>query len=295
MEARLIQFSPPSEHVLLQTGSVIGRGATAAVRVDDPSISREHARIIHQGDSWQIMDLGSANGSLVNDMPVHGVCRLNNGDRIRLGSKKFLFHCAVMEQKVEPSTSGATFVSAPESRQVVLLVADLKGFTHLSSQLSSTQLAAAVRFWCDECRRILAQYGAVLDKFIGDCAFAWWPGCGTVAREQAVRAARALLEITPPAGLVMECGVALHCGEAALCRMPDSSFTLLGSQVNTAFRMESLTRQLGHPLLVSARFCEDWPNAPFHFSACGSHSLKGLPEPVQVFAVLPDTPAPANP
>ena len=294
MEACLVQVSPPTEHPLPESGTVIGRATSAALRVDDPSISREHARILHQGGFWQIMDLGSSNGTLVNEMPVRGVCRLMNGDQLRLGSCKFLFHCNPDEAS-QDTQSGATFLSLPETRQVVLLVADLKGFTHLSSQLSSTELAAAVRFWCDECRRILAQHGAVLDKFIGDCAFAWWPGCGAVNRVQAVRAARALLEITPPAGLVMECGVALHCGEAALCRMPDSSFTLLGSQVNTAFRMESLTRQLGHPLLVSARFCEDWPDAPFHFSECGVFPLKGLPEPVQVFAVLPETPAPASP
>ncbi len=294
MEACLVQFSPPTEHALLESGSVIGRGATALIRVDDPSISREHARILYQGGTWQIMDLGSANGTLVNEMPVRGVCRLINGDRLRLGNCQFLFHCGE-GGAAQDTLSGVTCLSLPETRQVVLLVADLKGFTRLSSQLASTDLASAVRFWCDECRRILVHHGAVLDKFIGDCAFAWWPGRGSVMREQAVRAGRALLEIPPPPGVILECGVALHCGEAALCRMPDASFTLLGSEVNTAFRMESLTRQLGHPLLVSAAFCHDWPDAPFTFSECGAYPLKGLPEPVHVFAVLLDPASSAGP
>ncbi len=288
MEAWLVQISPRAEHPLLEGGTVIGRGVTAAVRVMDPSISREHARILNQGGVWQIMDLGSSNGTLVNQMPVRGVCRLGNGDHLRLGNCEFLFQCEPAAAVADQSLSGATLLNQPETRQVVLLVADLKGFTHLSSRLSSTELAAAVRFWCDECRRIVEQHGAELDKFIGDCAFAWWPGCGAMNREQAVRAARALLEIIPPPGMVMECGVALHCGEAALCRLPDASFTLLGSEVNTTFRMESLTRLLGHPLLVSGRFCEDWPAAPCGFSDCGTHPLKGLPEPLRVFAVLPD-------
>lgn len=287
MEAWLIQISPRAEHALLESGTVIGRGTTAAVRLIDPSISREHARILNQGGVWQIMDLGSANGTLVNHMPVRGVCRLGNGDRLRMGNCEFLFQCepSVAEEETK---SGATFLNQPETRQVVLLVADLKGFTQLSTQLSPAELSAAVRFWCDECRRVLKQHGAELDKFIGDCAFAWWPGCGTANREQAVRAARILLEIIPPPGMVMECGVALHCGEVALCRLPDSSFTLLGSEVNTTFRMESLTRLLGHPLLVSARFREDWPAAPCEFSDCGTHPLKGLAEPLRVFAVLAD-------
>lgn len=285
MEARLIQFSPPSEHMLMETGSVIGRGMSAAVRVDDPSISREHARIIRQGDCWQIMDLGSANGSLVNDLPVHGVCRLSNGDRIRLGGKKFLFHCGEPAEPAQPTSSGATFVSAPESRQVVLLVADLKGFTPLSAKLAPALLAYAVRYWCDEARRIVIAHGGVLDKFIGDCAFAWWPGSGSAPREQAVRAAQALLAIPPPADALLECGVAIHCGEAALCRLPDASFTLLGAEVNTTFRMESLTRQVGHSLVVSAAFVADWPEPPFQFSECGQYPLKGLPYPVSVFTV----------
>lgn len=285
MEACLIHFSTSREYPLSESGTVIGRGTSAALRVDDPSISREHARILFQGGMWQIMDLGSANGTLVHEIPVRGVHRLSSGDQLRLGNCKFQFHCESVTASLD-TLCGATFLSLPETREVVLLVADLKGFTQISSQLPPTVLAAAVRFWCDECRRILARHGAVLDKFIGDCAFAWWQGKTLPLREQAVRAAQALLAIPPPPGVKLECGVALHCGEAALCRMPDSSFTLLGSEVNTTFRMESLTRQLGHPLLVSAAICETWAGPPFRFFECGVFHLKGLPEPVQVFAVV---------
>jgi adenylate cyclase len=288
MDAWLVQISPRAEYDLSGNGTVIGRGTRAEVRLGDPSISREHARVLNQGGVWHIRDLGSANGTLVNQMPVRGMCRLKNGDRLRLGNCEFLFQCTPEATTRDQSQSGATLLNQPETRQVVLLVADLKGFTHLSSRLSPADLAAAVCFWCDECRRILEQHGAVLDKFIGDCAFAWWPGSSAVNREHALQAARALLEIVPPPGLVMECGVALHRGEVALCRLPDSTFTLLGSEVNTTFRLESLTRLLGHPLLVSARFCEDWSAPPSRFSNCGDHPLKGLPEPLRVFAVLPD-------
>ncbi len=285
MAACLIQISPPAEHPLVETGTVIGRAPSAGVRLLEPSISREHARILLHGDVWQIMDLGSANGTLVNGIPVRGMRRLAHGDRLRLGDQHFIFQCTASPEETAPPSSGATFISAPQSRQVVLLVADLKGFTPLSSRLSPSVLAGAMRYWCDECRRILEHHGAVLDKFIGDCAFAWWSGSGPMVREQAVRAALALLRIAPPPEALLECGVALHCGEAALCRMPDASFTLLGSEVNTTFRMESLTRKTGHPLLASHAFVEDWPGAPFAFEDAGCHPLKGLPSPVQVYGV----------
>ena len=93
LEACLVQISPRAEYDLLAGGTVIGRGTTAAVRVMHPSISREHARILNQGGIWRIMDLGSSNGTLVNQMPLRGVCRLHNGDHLRLGNCEFLFQC----------------------------------------------------------------------------------------------------------------------------------------------------------------------------------------------------------
>lgn len=293
MAAFLIQTSPPAEFPLVETGTVIGRAPTAGLRLQDPSISREHARILLHGDVWQIMDLGSANGTLVNEIPVRGMGRLNHGDRLRLGDQYFVFHCTTTPEEMETAPSGATFISAPQSRQVLLLVADLRGFTPLSSRLSPSVLAAAVRYWCDECRRILESHGAILDKFIGDCAFAWWSGHGPETRKQAVQAAMDLLKIAPPPEALLECGVALHRGEAALCRMPDASFTLLGSEVNTTFRMESLTRITSFPILASQAFVEDWPTNPFTFQDAGTHPLKGLPGPVQVFGLKPGDGSPA--
>lgn len=291
MTARLIQLSPPAEYPLDGSGTLIGRGLTAAVRVQDPSISREHARILRKAGVWQILDLGSANGTLVNEMPVRGMSRLEHGDTVRLGAVKFKFQRegeALKDLADTLNPAGATFLSVPESRQVVFLVADLKGFTPLSAKLAPPVLAAAVRYWCDQCRSIVEAHGAVLDKFIGDCAFAWWSGCGPEVRHQAVLAARALLAIPAPPEALLECGVALHCGEAALCRMPDASFTLLGSEVNATFRMESLTRQLGHHLLASGAFVENWPDPPCRFVECGQYQLKGIEGSFTVHAVDPE-------
>ena len=61
-----------------------GRLDTCDVVLEDAGISREHAELEREGDGWVIADLGSRNGTFVNDAQVHRQ-RLRQGDVIRLG------------------------------------------------------------------------------------------------------------------------------------------------------------------------------------------------------------------
>jgi pSer/pThr/pTyr-binding forkhead associated (FHA) protein len=63
---------------------VIGRLAGSEIEVDDPGASRRHAEIRRQGDQYVVVDLGSTNGTLVNDSPVSEAA-LEDGDRITIG------------------------------------------------------------------------------------------------------------------------------------------------------------------------------------------------------------------
>lgn len=76
--------------VLVAGANVIGRLPTAAVRVDDSRVSRDHARIDRDGRSCQIVDLGSTNGTTVNGQPAAGQV-LVPGDVVALGSIAFVF------------------------------------------------------------------------------------------------------------------------------------------------------------------------------------------------------------
>jgi diguanylate cyclase (GGDEF)-like protein len=64
----------------------IGREETNDVVFEDNGISRAHARIEKRGANWVIMDVGSTNGTLVNDERLMGIRVLSNGDHIRMGS-----------------------------------------------------------------------------------------------------------------------------------------------------------------------------------------------------------------
>ncbi len=82
-------------HPLVAPGLVIGRGAEAELRINDPGISRRHAEIIVIGEGpnqvIEVVDLGSTNGISVNGQKVERAT-LTDGSRIEVGSTRMLVH-----------------------------------------------------------------------------------------------------------------------------------------------------------------------------------------------------------
>ena len=66
--------------------NIIGRDPGAAVRLDFPSVSRRHARIVVSGPVVTVEDLRSKNGTFVGSTPADGVIPLNDFDELRVGS-----------------------------------------------------------------------------------------------------------------------------------------------------------------------------------------------------------------
>lgn len=74
----------------LRDGLIIGRGSGASLRINDPSVSRAHARIRYAQGSWFIQDLDSKGGVFINGNKVNA-SRLSNGDKLQIGSQSFTF------------------------------------------------------------------------------------------------------------------------------------------------------------------------------------------------------------
>ncbi len=70
---------------LREDSITIGRRDDCEVVITDPGVSRHHARIDRRGDGHVVVDLGSTNGTLVNDRPVTEH-ELSDGDRITVGT-----------------------------------------------------------------------------------------------------------------------------------------------------------------------------------------------------------------
>ena len=70
---------------------VLGRGDTAEIRLSDPFASSRHARVYEQGRILVIEDLGSTNGTYLNEELLDGPRPLHPGDRVRIGDSEFAF------------------------------------------------------------------------------------------------------------------------------------------------------------------------------------------------------------
>ena len=81
----------PGSRYDLSGGATLGRGDVEIV-LEDPFASSRHARIERQGGVMVLEDLGSTNGTYLNDELLAGPQPLHSGDRIRIGDSVFTFH-----------------------------------------------------------------------------------------------------------------------------------------------------------------------------------------------------------
>jgi pSer/pThr/pTyr-binding forkhead associated (FHA) protein len=72
-------------------GAVLGRGDQAEIRLEDPFASSRHARLLRQGGIVVLEDLGSTNGTYLNEELLTGPQPLHRGDRVRIGDSEFTF------------------------------------------------------------------------------------------------------------------------------------------------------------------------------------------------------------
>jgi pSer/pThr/pTyr-binding forkhead associated (FHA) protein len=73
------------------SGAVLGRGDQAEIRLEDPFASSRHARLVRQGGIVVIEDLGSTNGTYLNEELLSGPQPLHQGDRVRIGDSEFTY------------------------------------------------------------------------------------------------------------------------------------------------------------------------------------------------------------
>jgi hypothetical protein len=93
-EARLSLLEPidpvPAEYSLLKEEVSLGRGEDNDVVIPHASVSRAHARLMRRNGVFELTDLNSTNGTYLDEQPVRGSVRVNNGNQVRLGDVRFV-------------------------------------------------------------------------------------------------------------------------------------------------------------------------------------------------------------
>src|SRR5919112_1202858 len=82
----VVEGTLAGQQIPLESVVDIGRGPSLPPHPDeDAQVSRRHARVTVQGGEATVEDLGSTNGTYVNEQPIHSPRSLRPGDRIRIG------------------------------------------------------------------------------------------------------------------------------------------------------------------------------------------------------------------
>ncbi|KLU08858.1 MULTISPECIES: FHA domain-containing protein [Kocuria] len=74
-----------------------GRHPSSEIFLDDVTVSRRHARFVRRGDTFEIIDSGSLNGTYVNGDRVDSAT-LDNGDEVQIGKFRFTFYRSLRTQ-----------------------------------------------------------------------------------------------------------------------------------------------------------------------------------------------------
>jgi hypothetical protein len=81
----LVDGRGPDTVDLVPPETTVGRDESCHVTIPDSSVSHRHARIYHSDGEWYVEDLGSTNGTFVNDRPLTRPMVLRPGDTVSIG------------------------------------------------------------------------------------------------------------------------------------------------------------------------------------------------------------------
>ena len=82
-------IDPP--HELTDEPQLVGRDGGASLQLSDDSVSRRHVMIEHNGETHVVSDLGSTNGTFINEKRLTQAQPLKAGDRVRFGNQIFKY------------------------------------------------------------------------------------------------------------------------------------------------------------------------------------------------------------
>jgi class 3 adenylate cyclase/predicted ATPase len=191
-----------------------------------------------------------------------------------------------------PGRAAVYPLAAPvaERRVCSVLFADLVGFTQLSESRDPEQVRELLSQYFEVARTLIARYGGVVEKFIGDAVMAVW-GTPVATEGDAERAVRAAFDVVAAvaelgvgvgvAGLSARAGVVT--GEVAVTLGATGEGMVAGDAVNTAARVQAAA-QAGSVLVDDAT--QRLAEASVGFEDAGEHVLKGKAEPARLWRAI---------
>jgi adenylate cyclase len=206
---------------------------------------------------------------------------------------------AVLAERDEP-------LGAVRRQNVAVLFADIVGFTRMAERMTPETVVTLLRQFHERMTAQIFACGGSVEKYIGDEIFAVFgvPEPSDEDAANALRCAERMItaldvwngEREQQGEMPLAFGIGLNCGPAVIGDVGSEqslSFTIIGDTVNTASRLQGLTRTLDTPLvvaeaIVNAINATPSPDAELLGALCdhGEQSLRGRSAPVRIWTWL---------
>lgn len=190
--------------------------------------------------------------------------------------------------------AGATRRGSGTTVRAAIMICDLRDFTRISDNWPRDDVIDLLNGYFDAMSEPIVRHGGEILKFMGDGLLAIFPlseprACANLlhAVTEARQAMCALNEKNGEAGRApLNYGVGVHVGDVMYGNIGSRArldFTVIGPAVNMASRLETLTKQVGKPVLLSRAFA-DLVKDEFELERVGEYPVRGFAEPIELFA-----------
>lgn len=253
----------------IQSSCTLGRSPSNHVSLPGEKVSRHHALIEARDENeFWLSDLGSMNGTWLNDRRVCQLAQLADGDQIAVGPHRLAFR--------QPAGRGRSRAeSSIPGERCWLVLAHLDSGTRVEQALPPDRIPSAVGGWMDRCREIFEDHFGTLDRYLGDGLLAYWraetPNHAVLA--DALMTLKKLQQHSQPTFRFVA-----HCGEVVMGRAAQADAKpLSGPAVHFVFRLDKLAAGLRVPNLVSGAV-QAALDSRITFHEVGRHAVDGTEE-----------------
>ncbi len=185
-----------------------------------------------------------------------------------------------------------------ETLTATILFSDIRSFTSISEKMDAKALVSLLNEYFTEMVDVVIKEDGVVDKYIGDAIMAVF-GAPVTKKDDALHAVRAAIGMRQALATLNErlvargakpikTGIGIHTGEVVAGNIGSEKrmeYTVIGDTVNLASRLESSTKELGVPVLISD---DTYQIVKDHIEArpVKEITVKGREKPVMTYEVL---------
>lgn len=182
---------------------------------------------------------------------------------------------------------------APIPVDRIILFADIVSYSTIIEERGTSDMLLMINTYFEVCTRVILNHGGEVNKFLGDGVMAYFEAgradgaihaCLEIMRE--LRQLRRDSPLGSPLKL-LHAGFGLAQGPVIEGNMGSelkTDYTIVGDAVNTAARLESLTREVNHSLLLT-QLVKDHAREPWSFKYLGNYNLKGKAKNHEVYSI----------